>query len=125
MFREDIFDKWLNNESEKVQLKLEKDEALTQDDKLIVLIKQQSNHIFHLDIDLRKEIEDLRTEVKIDISNLREEFNGKFDALRIEIKEEMKYLHARIDSQTWKLLGGMSLLMGLFLALLKIINFVG
>jgi len=121
MFREDIFDKWLNNESQKVQLKLEKDEALTQDDKLIVLIKQQSNHIFHLDIDLRKEIEDLRTEVNGKFDSLRVEFNEQFK----DIKEEMKYLNARIDGLTWKLLGGMSLLMGLFLALLKIINFVG
>ena len=63
MFENNIFDEYLEEESKRVLKKLKDEEALTQDDKLIMILKSQTNHFHHLDIELREDIKDLREDM--------------------------------------------------------------
>ncbi len=54
MFESNIFDEYLAEESRRVLDKLRKgEEPLSQDDKLIMILKSQTNHFHHLDVELR------------------------------------------------------------------------
>ena len=66
MFNDDIFEKWLDREANKVLEKLNRDEdtPLSTEDKMILTLKAQTNHFYHLDIELREEMQ--KTNKKID-----------------------------------------------------------
>jgi len=118
MFNDDIFDKWLDKEANKVLEKLNGDEALSVEDKMILTLKAQTNHFYHLDIELKQDIESFRQEQnkkweesnrKWDESNRKweeqnkkwNESNKKFDAMQVELSK----MYQAINSQTWKMIG--------------------
>ena len=116
MFNDDIFDKWLDKEANKVLEKLNSDDkVLSVEDKMILTLKAQTNHFHHLDIDLKQNIESFREE-----SNKKwEESNKKFDAMQAEsnkkweesnkkfdaMQAELNKMYQAINSQTWKMIG--------------------
>ncbi len=111
MFREDIFDKWLDEEAQRVLEKLRDNEPLTQDDKLIIVIKGLTNHIFHIDTELREDIKELR----IDMDKRFEQVDKRFEQVdkRFEqfekhfekMTDEIKKIYQSVNSQTWKMIG--------------------
>ena len=121
---QDVFESWLDEEMKRVMKNIKKNEPLTQYDKLAILIKGLSNHITHLDIEIKEgiklareesesrfnlvkeEISNLRKDTKEEINNLRkdtkEEFNNlrqDFNNQRNDTKEELKYLRIDMDNR--------------------------
>jgi len=104
MFNDDVFDKWLDKLNGD-------DEALSVEDKMILTLKAQTNHFYHLDIELKQDIESFRQEQnkkwdeqneKWDESNRKwDESNKKFDAMQIELNK----MYQAINNQTWKMIG--------------------
>jgi len=99
MFNDDIFDKWLDKEANKVLEKLNSndDEALSVEDKMILTLKAQTNHFYHLDIELKQDIESFRQEQ----NKKWDESNKKFDAMQVELNK----MYQAINNQTWKMIG--------------------
>jgi len=64
MFDNEIFDKWLDKEAERVIEKLTNNEKIENEDKLILMLKAQTNHFYHLDKEIRSEIELFKEESK-------------------------------------------------------------
>ena len=57
MFQQDIFEQCLEEEVTKVSEKLKnKETSLNLEDKIILTLKAQANHFYHLDMELRDEI---------------------------------------------------------------------
>nr|VFJ61910.1 MAG: hypothetical protein BECKDK2373B_GA0170837_11058 [Candidatus Kentron sp. DK]VFJ68297.1 MAG: hypothetical protein BECKDK2373C_GA0170839_11804 [Candidatus Kentron sp. DK] len=123
MLENGIFEKWLDDEADRVLAKLKKNEPLTQDDKLIIVLKGQMNHFHHLDVELRQEILTLRQEMSVlrqDMERRFEEANGRFETITDEIKQinveikqihqEIKQMYRAINAQTWKMLGAVGLI---------------
>jgi len=135
-----LFTEWLDNAYEKAIEKFKNDEEITNEDKLIFTLKYQSNHFQHLDIELREEIQktndkidnlekELRKEFKDEIQKtndkidnlekeLRKEFkdeiqktNDKIDNLEKEINQKFEKLYITINNQTWRMLGGIGLIL--------------
>nr|VFK15873.1 MAG: hypothetical protein BECKLPF1236B_GA0070989_10852 [Candidatus Kentron sp. LPFa] len=63
MLENDIFEQWLAAEAERVLAKLKNSEIITHDDKLIIVLKGQTNHFQHLDVELRQEMVALRRDM--------------------------------------------------------------
>ena len=63
MLEDDIFKQWLDDEASRVLAKLKTEVPLDQDDKLIIVIKGQMNHLHHLDVELRQEMKALRKDM--------------------------------------------------------------
>ena len=89
---EDQFlNEWLESQyqqaSKRVQQGQHKHEDLT-----IIMLKHQTNHITHLETDLRSEIKDMRREMKDLWSEIK------------DMRREMKELGSAINSQTWKMI---------------------
>jgi flagellar capping protein FliD len=117
MFQDDIFDEWLDSESKSVLKKFKTNEPLTVEDKMILTLKAQTNHFAHLDVELRKDIKDLdsKTDKRFEQVDKRfEQVDKRFE----EMNNEIKKIYQAINNQTWKMLGGV----GLIVILGKIID---
>ncbi|VFN00740.1 MAG: hypothetical protein BECKG1743D_GA0114223_104063 [Candidatus Kentron sp. G] len=70
MFDNDIFEKWLDTQSQDIVEKMGKGEQLRTEEMMVLVLKAQSNHFYHLD-------QDLRSEMKM----LREDMNRRFESI--------------------------------------------
>ena len=71
MFENDVFDVWLDNKSKEIILKLDK-EKLSSEEMIILMLKAQTNHFAHLDIDLRSDMQTLNTNLSNDMQSMNE-----------------------------------------------------
>ncbi len=98
MFESNIFDEYLAEESKRVLDKLRKgEEPLSQDDKLIMILKSQTNHFHHLDVELRQDMKDLREDMKQEIKELREDMKQENRELREDMKKGFEMVNARFE----------------------------
>lgn len=120
---EKFLDDWLEQEYqaaiERLRNKQHKHEDLT-----IIMLKHQTNHMNHLEKDLRGDIVGLHSQLGTEISNLRSEITN----VRTELSTEIRRLDERItasnqelgdkiNGQTWKMI--MSL--GFFTAIIALV----
>ena len=63
MFKDDIFEKWLDNKAREIITELGDGKSLTSEEMMILVLKAQSNHFEHLDIELREEMKELRDDM--------------------------------------------------------------
>ena len=130
MFDNDFFDEWLDEEIRRVQGKLKAGQALDADDKVLLILKGQVNHFHHLDIDLRREVQTLREDMdqrfeqvdkrfeQVDkrfeqVDKHFEQVDKRFEQMdkRFEqTQEELRKLYQAINSQTWKMIGAIGLI---------------
>ena len=123
MFDNDFFDEWLDEEIRRVQGKLKAGQALDADDKVLLILKGQVNHFHHLDIDLRMEVKSLREDMdkrfeQVDkrfeqVDKRFEQVDKRFEQMdkRFEqTQEELRKLYQAINSQTWKMIGAIGLI---------------
>ena len=133
MFDNEIFDKWLDKEAEKVIQKLTDGEKLEGEDKLILMLKAQTNHFHHLDKEIREEITLFKKESReywaenekrwaenekrwVENEKRWEENNKRWE----ENQRELKKIYETINSQTWKIIGAI----GTFIAISQFIGTV-
>ena len=130
-----VFESWLDEEMKIVMNHMKKNEPLTQDDKLAILIKGLSNHITHLDIEIkediklareesenrfnliREEFNHLRKDTKEELKSLRIDMNNRFEKVTYEmnnrfekVTDEMKKLYTTVNTQTWRMIGTVGLI---------------
>ena len=142
MFKDDIFDQWLDEEAHRVLGKLKSDDTkLTIEDKMILTLKAQTNHFYHLDIELCGKIDDFQKDQnkkwddqnkKWDDQNKKwDEQNKKWDEnqkelqnLRIEANktfDAINKIYYAMNNQTWKMIGAV----GFIVVLGKLIETFG
>lgn len=85
VFNNEIFDNWLNRKAEQILNKVDR-EAISTEEMIILILKAQTNHFFHIDHDLRSDIKSLRSEVHTEVNGLHNEIKD----VRIELKSEIK-----------------------------------
>lgn len=94
MFDNDFFDKWLDEEVERVQCKLKAGEGLNSDDKIVLILKGQANHFYHLDIELREEMQAQRADFKQEMQAQRADFQAGMLAQRADFQRDMQIQRA-------------------------------
>ncbi len=92
MFENDVFDVWLDNKSKEIILKLDK-EKLSSEEMIILMLKAQTNHFAHLDIELRQEIKSVNERIEQSTKAWREEMLD----LRKDMDKRFEALTTRID----------------------------
>nr|VFK01057.1 MAG: hypothetical protein BECKH772A_GA0070896_102123 [Candidatus Kentron sp. H]VFK01081.1 MAG: hypothetical protein BECKH772B_GA0070898_102173 [Candidatus Kentron sp. H]VFK04896.1 MAG: hypothetical protein BECKH772C_GA0070978_102183 [Candidatus Kentron sp. H] len=95
MFDNDIFEKWLDSQSELIVDKMGRGEQLRGEEMIVLVLKAQSNHFQHLDRDLRGEMNHLHSETEA----LRGDFQGEMKALREDFQTEMKDSRASLRTE--------------------------
>lgn len=96
-------------------------------DKVLLILKAQVNHFHHLDIDLREEVKILREDMDKRFEQMRTDMDKRFEQVdkrfeqvdkRFEqmdkcfeqTQDELKKLYQAINTQTWKMIGAIGLI---------------
>ena len=86
MFDDKFFDDWLDSQAQKVMEQVASGQSISSDQMMILMLKAQTNHFAHLDIDLR-------SEMKL----LREDMDKRFEQMQVETAKRFDQLTSRID----------------------------
>ncbi len=89
MFDDKFFDDWLDNQAQKVMEKVGDGQAIAPEQMMILMLKAQTNHFAHLDVDLRNEMLALRK----DMDSRFEQVEKRFE----QVDKRFEQLTSRID----------------------------
>ena len=115
MFDDKFFDDWLDNQAQKVMEKVANGEGIAPEQMMILMLKAQTNHFAHLDVDLRNEMILLRE----DMDKRFEQVDKRFEQMQQETAKRFDQLTTRIDHfMIWSFATTISV-GGLIVALIK------
>jgi len=109
MFDDKFFEQWLETQSQRIMQKVADGAGVNPEEMMILMLKAQTNHFAHLDQDLRGEMIQLRQ----DMDKRFEQVDKRFEQVQEEIKkmqEEIKKMYQAINTQTWKMIGAIGLI---------------
>jgi hypothetical protein len=100
MFDDKFFEQWLDNQAQRVMNLVAEGKAITPEEMMVLVLKAQTNHFAHLDIELREEIQGLREDMDKRFDLMREEMSKRFEQVdkRFEqFDKRFEILTTRID----------------------------
>lgn len=101
VFGNEIFDQWLNQKTNEILSKVER-ERISTEDMLILSLKAQVNHFHHMDIEFRDEFREVRKEIK---------------EVKKEMDQRFEQVDKRFERMTTLMLWGFGLTLSLLLAM--------
>jgi hypothetical protein len=81
MFQDNIFDKWLDTKTQEIIKNMGDGKPLSSEEMMVLVLKAQTNHFNHLDIELRDDMKTLREDLTNDMKTLREDMDKRFESL--------------------------------------------
>jgi thymidylate synthase len=107
MFDDKFFDDWLDNQAQKVMEKVASGEGIAPEQMMILMLKAQTNHFAHLDVDLRNEMVLLRGDMGKRFEQVEKRFeqidkrfeqvDKRFEQMQVETAKRFEQLTSRID----------------------------
>ncbi len=89
MFDDKFFDDWLDSQAQKVMEKVANGESIAPEQMMILMLKAQTNHFAHLDVDLRNEM-----------VLLREDMDKRFEQMQVETAKRFEQVDKRFEQLT-------------------------
>ena len=89
MFDDKFFDDWLDSQAQKVMEQVASGQSISSDQMMILMLKAQTNHFVHLDVDLRSEMKALRE----DMDKRFEQVDKRFE----QVDKRFDQLTSRMD----------------------------
>ena len=86
MFDDKFYDDWLDTQAQKVMEQVASGKSISSDQMMILMLKAQTNHFAHLDIDLRSEMR-----------ALREDMDKRFEQMQIETAKRFEQVDKRFE----------------------------
>ncbi|MFI3197637.1 MAG: hypothetical protein QX196_04860 [Methylococcaceae bacterium] len=96
MFDDKFFDDWLDSQAQKVMEQVASGQRISSDQMMILMLKAQTNHFAHLDIDLRSEMKALRE----DMDKRFEQVDKRFEQMHVETAKRFEQVDKRFDQLT-------------------------
>jgi hypothetical protein len=93
MFDDKFFDDWLDAQAQKVMEKVASGEGIAPEQMMILMLKAQTNHFAHLDVDLRNEMKMLREDMDKRFEQMHTETTKRFE----QVDKRFEQLTSRID----------------------------
>ena len=100
MFDDKFFDDWLDSQAQKVMEKVASGEGIAPEQMMILMLKAQTNHFAHLDVDLRNEMILLREDMDKRFEQVDKRFeqvDKRFEQAQVETAKRFEQLTSRID----------------------------
>jgi hypothetical protein len=108
MFDDKFFDDWLDGQAQKVMEKVASGEGIAPEQMMILMLKAQTNHFAHLDVDLRNDMKNLDSRLSSEMQKmnerlssemreLREDMDKRFEQMHTETTKRFEQLTSRID----------------------------
>ena len=93
MFDDKFFDDWLDSQAQKVMEKVANGESIAPEQMMILMLKAQTNHFAHLDVDLRNEMVLLRE----DMDKRFEQMDKRFEQMQVETAKRFEQVDKRFE----------------------------
>ncbi len=104
MFDDKFFDDWLDAQAQKVMEQVAGGQSISSDQMMILMLKAQTNHFAHLDVDLRSEMRALREDMdkrfeqmQVETAKRFELVDKRFEQMQIETAKRFDQLTSRMD----------------------------
>ena len=104
MFDDKFFDEWLDAQAQKVMEQVVGGQSISSDQMMILMLKAQTNHFAHLDVDLRSEMRALREDMdkrfeqmQVETAKRFELVDKRFEQMQIETAKRFDQLTSRMD----------------------------
>lgn len=92
MFDAKFFEDWLDSQAQRVMDQVANGQSISSDQMMILMLKVQTNHFVHLDIDLRSEMKALRD----DMDKRFEQVDKRFE----DVNKRFEQVDKRFDQLT-------------------------
>ncbi|TSA37349.1 MAG: hypothetical protein D4R63_12995 [Methylococcaceae bacterium] len=103
MFDDKFFEDWLDTQAQKVMSLVAEGESISPDQMMILMLKAQTNHFAHLDIDLRNEMKLLREDMDKRFEQVDKRFeqvDKRFEQMHIETAKRFEQVDKRFEQLT-------------------------
>ena len=100
MFDDKFFDDWLDSQAQKVMEQVASGQGISSDQMMILMLKAQTNHFAHLDIDLRSEMRALREDMDKRFEQVERRFeqvDKRFEQMQIETVKRFEQVDKRFE----------------------------
>jgi len=103
MFQDNIFDDWLDTKARQIITDIGNGKALSSEEMMVLVLKAQTNHFNHLDIELREDMKTLREDLTRDMKTLREDIAHDMKNLRTDMDKRFEQVDRRFDAITTRM----------------------
>ena len=106
MFDDKFFEQWLDNQAQRVMNLVADGKAITPEEMMVLVLKAQTNHFAHLDIELREEMKGLREDMDKRFDFMREEMSKRFEQVdkRFEqVDKRFEQFNKRFETLTTRI----------------------
>ena len=79
MFDDKFFEDWLDSQAQSVMTKISTGEGISPEQMMILMLKAQTNHFAHLDIELREDMKSMNERLSSEMKTLREDMDKRFE----------------------------------------------
>lgn len=95
MFDDKFFEDWLDSQAQKVMEKVASGEGIAPEQMMILMLKAQTNHFSHLDVELWGDVQNL----DIRLSSQMEKMNERLSSEMRELREDMDKRFEQVDKR--------------------------
>ncbi len=97
MFDDKFFDDWLDTQAQKVMEQVAGGQSISSDQMMILMLKAQTNHFAHLDIDLRGDMRALREDMDKRFEQMQVETAKRFEQMQAETVKRFEQIDKRFE----------------------------
>ena len=97
MFDDKFFDDWLENQAQKVMEKVASGEGIAPEQMMILMLKAQTNHFAHLDVELREDVKNLDIRLSSQMEKMNERLSGEMRELRQDMDKRFEQVDKRFE----------------------------
>lgn len=97
MFDGKFFDDWLDRQAQKVMEKVASGEGIAPEQMMILMLKAQTNHFAHLDVDLRSDMQNLDSRLSSEMQKMNERLSGEMRELREDMDKRFEQVDKRFE----------------------------
>ncbi len=97
MFDDKFFDDWLENQAQKVMEKVASGESIAPEQMMILMLKAQTNHFAHLDVELREDVQNLDIRLSSQMEKMNERLSGEMRELRQDMDKRFEQVDKRFE----------------------------
>jgi exonuclease VII large subunit len=99
MFDNQIFEDWLDAQARKAMDKIGNGESIAPEQMTILVLKAQTNHFAHLDVELREDMKSLDGRLSRDMQSMNERLSREMQTLNERLSTEMRALRDDMDKR--------------------------
>lgn len=103
VFNNEIFDSWLNKKSDEILSKVDR-ERISTEEMIILVLKAQTNHFHHMDVDMKKGMSDLDHRIE-KVEKRIEKVEQRIEKVELKFDQKFYDLDRKIDNRFMWMIG--------------------